>query len=87
MSEVPLYEFQGPLWGQISSQRHWRNGVSSKKLEDLQTRKVDVRLPEKREFTLAWREAGPPNHDDNKVVSDQEVVNKELSLCGSRPSQ
>jgi len=25
----------------------------------------------KREFKLPWREAGPPNHHDNKVDSDQ----------------
>jgi len=35
------------------------------------TRKVDVRLPGKREFKLPWREAGPPNHHDDKVDSDQ----------------
>ena len=34
----------------------------------------------KREFKLLWREAGPPNHHDDKVDSDQQVVNKELSL-------
>ena len=34
----------------------------------------------KKEFKLPWREAGPPNHDDDKVDSDQWVVNKELSL-------
>ena len=33
------------------------------------------------EFKLPWREAGPPNHHDDKVDSDQQVVNKELSLC------
>jgi len=27
------------------------------------------------------REAGPPYHHDDNVDSDQEVVNKELSLC------
>ena len=35
------------------------------------------------------REAGPPNHHDDKVDSDQQVVNKELSLSVSgcrRPS-
>ena len=37
----------------------------------------------KREFKLPWREAGPPNHHDDKVDSDQEVVNKELSLSVS----
>ena len=25
----------------------------------------------KREFKLPWREAGPPNHHDDKMVSDQ----------------
>jgi len=34
----------------------------------------------KREFNLPWREAGPPNHLDDKVDSDQYVVNKEISL-------
>jgi len=42
--------------------------------------KVDVRLPGKREFKLSWREDGPTNHHDDKVDSDQEVLNKELSL-------
>ena len=34
----------------------------------------------KREFKLPWREAGSPNHHDDIVDSDQQVVNKELSL-------
>ena len=34
----------------------------------------------KRDFKLLWREAGPPNHLDDQVDSDQEVVGKELSL-------
>jgi len=25
----------------------------------------------KREYKLPWREAGPPNHHDDKMVSDQ----------------
>ena len=29
---------------------------------------------------LPWREAGPPHHHDDKVDSDQYVVNNELSL-------
>jgi len=37
----------------------------------------------KREFNLPWREAGQPDHHDDKVDSDQWAVNKELSL--SRP--
>jgi len=31
---------------------------------------------------LPWREAGPPNHHDDKEDSDQWVVNKQLSLSG-----
>ena len=31
-------------------------------------------------LVVAWREAGPPSHLDDKVDSDQQVVNKELSL-------
>ena len=34
----------------------------------------------KREFKRPWREAGPPNHLDHTVDSDQLVVNKGLSL-------
>ena len=30
----------------------------------------------KREFRPLWREAGPPTHLENKVVSDLKVVNK-----------
>ena len=30
------------------------------------------------------REAGPPNHHGDKVDSDQQVVNKELSICCDR---
>ena len=30
-----------------------------------------VRLPEKKKFKLPWREAGPPNHHDDNVDSDQ----------------
>ena len=43
------------------------NGTS---LEE-SSRKVDVRLPGKKEFKLPWREAGAPNHHDDKVDSDQ----------------
>ena len=35
----------------------------------------------KREFKLPWREAGPPNHVDDKVDADQQAVNKGSSLC------
>jgi len=31
-------------------------------------------------ISIFWREADPPNHHDYKVDSDQQVVNKELSL-------
>ena len=34
----------------------------------------------KKKLKPPWREAGPPNHVDDKVDSDLEVVNKELSL-------
>ena len=33
-----------------------------------------------RGFKLPWREAGPPNRHDDKVVSDQSVDNEDLSL-------
>ena len=32
------------------------------------------------ELKLPWREAGPPNHLNDKVDSDQYVVNEELSF-------
>ena len=34
----------------------------------------------KEEFKIPWREAGPPNHLDDKVDSDQQVANKKVSL-------
>ena len=34
----------------------------------------------KREFKLPWHEAGPPNHLDDNVDSDQQFVNKSPSL-------
>ena len=33
-------------------------------------------LPPRFPFKLPWREAGPPNHLDDKVDSDQQVVKK-----------
>jgi len=33
-----------------------------------------------RGFKLPWREAGPPNHHDDEVNSDQQVVNKKVPL-------
>ena len=35
------------------------------------SRKVDVRLPGKGNSKLPWREAGPPNHLDDTMDSDQ----------------
>ena len=49
-------------------------------------RKVDVRLPEKKRLKVPWREAGPPHHHDDKVDSDEYVVNKEFSLSGQSGS-
>ena len=43
--------------------------------------KVDIRLPEKGN-PRSWRKAGPPDHLDDKLDSDQLVVNKELSSRG-----
>ena len=37
--------------------------------------------PSLREFTIPWREAGPANDLDDRVNSDQQVVNEELPLC------
>ena len=34
------------------------------------------RATKKKEFKLPWREAGPPNHLNDAVNSDQQVVNK-----------
>ena len=43
------------------------------------------------EFKLPWRETGPPNHLDDKVDPNQEVVNKEFSvsriLCLQPPNR
>ena len=34
----------------------------------------------KKELKLPWREAGPPDHLNDEVDSDQYVVNQEVSL-------
>jgi len=47
-------------------------------LPHLRTWKGRCKATWKREFKLPWREAGPPNHHDDKEDSDQQVVNKEL---------
>ena len=44
---------------------------------------VDVRLPGQGNSN-AWREAGTPYNHDDKPDSDQEVVNKVISLCTLR---
>jgi len=38
----------------------------------------------KRLFGLPWREDGLPNHLDDKLSSDQKIVNKEVSLWSRR---
>ena len=38
----------------------------------------------KREFKLQWREEGPPNHLDDKLDSNRQVVNNEISRCQVR---
>ena len=54
--------------------------------------KLDVRLPEKRQFKLPWREAGPPNHHDDKVegkgprVSASSQRRSSFDAAGSRIS-
>ena len=66
---------QGPHLGPVS-------GVTKKKKKfGDRPRKADVRLPEKENSKLPWREAGPLDIVD----SDQWVVNKELSLLGVTP--
>ena len=47
------------------------------------SRKVDVRLPGKGGFNLPWREAGPPNHHDDKVDAGQQVVNHRRPFVGA----
>ena len=46
----------------------------------LPSRKVDIKPHGKGNSKLSWRKAGQPRHLVNVVDSDQEVVNKELSL-------
>ena len=59
-----------------------QDAADSKKRES--TRQVDRRLPGKGKSN-SWREAGPANHNDDKVDSDQQVVKKEVSLFTSAP--
>ena len=56
---------QGPHLGPVS-----RVTKKKKKFGD-RPRKVDVRLPGKENSKLPWREAGPLNHLDDTMDSDQ----------------
>ena len=44
---------------------------------------TSFRITWKKNFKLPWREAGPPNHHDDKVDSDQKVVNTFLARFSS----
>ena len=52
--------------------------------KDRQAEEGRCRATWERELKLPWREAGPPNYLDDKVDSDQQVVNIELSLSLAR---
>ena len=71
--------YGGPMGGTVSYERGTPVG---------QRINASLKRDSPREFELPWREAGPPNHHDDKVDSDQWVVKKELSLsprCAVRP--
>ena len=69
----PKIRRMAPEWWGLMSANGNPNKCSAPTIASLSTvlqscsRKVDVRLPGK----LPWREAGPPNHHDDKVDSDQ----------------
>jgi len=65
MIELPLYSVNSKR-GTVRGQGDLFHGAVGD-----YTRKVDVRLLGKGNSKLAWRKAGPPNHLDDKVVSDQ----------------
>ena len=58
----------GPVSRVITQQPKKKN--KKDRSRDL-TRTVHIRLPGQGEFSLPWREAGPPNHHDDQVDSDQ----------------
>ena len=68
---------------ELLSGPHWRHGRGTRTPRttvDECPEKGRNKATWKREFKVLWREAGPLNHLDDKVDSDQEVVDKELSL-------
>ena len=54
-------------------------------------RKGRRKAARKREFNLPWREAGPPNHLDDEVDSDRQVINNNkkllLGAVAAKPAQ
>jgi len=61
------------IWGAPPPHPRWRCSMQPTSL-------TRCKATWKRGFELPWREAGPPNLLDEKVDSDQQVVNKELSI-------
>jgi hypothetical protein len=60
------------------------NNTEEEKLKGVQEGRCKATW--KIEFKLPWREAVSPNHHDDKVDSDQKVVNEERSILRCAPS-
>ena len=74
MGEVPLYTFSFGRGTPVQA----GGGDSADDGDDVATDATQEGAPGA-QFKLPWREAGPPNHHEDKVDSDQYVVTKELS--------
>ena len=65
--------FQGPArHARVSRSMKTRTGFEAQKYRLPGTAwEGRYKAPWKREFTIPWREAGPPNHLNDKLDSDQ----------------
>jgi len=68
MSEVPLYLVAADDAARPCAAVHVH---AADQLEIESAEEGRCKATWKREFKLPWREAGPPNHHDDKVDSDQ----------------
>jgi len=79
MSEVPLYSAIAAVSYERGTPVSYERGTPAFLMSEVPLYFVIAAGPPvcisisacKREFKLPWREAGPPNHHDDEVVSDQ----------------
>ena len=77
----------GDVWGDLGvsgqNETNWLNSGFGVMVWGEPGRQMQGQLEKGIQTPMA--QDGPPDHHDDRVNSDQEVVNKGISLCGERP--